>query len=68
MARPNPIPFDTHRFVKRMTEAGMPASQAEALADEQVALLNSQLATKQDLDELAARLDVAAAQRSSSGP
>ena len=52
MARPNPIPFDTHRFVKRMTEAGMPASQAEALADEQVALLNSQLATKQDFAEL----------------
>ena len=43
MARPNPIPFDTHRFVKRMTEAGMPAAQAEALADEQVALLNSDI-------------------------
>ena len=57
MARPNPIPFDTHRFVKRMTEAGMPAAQAEALADEQVALLNSELATKQDFADLAARQD-----------
>ena len=60
MARPNPIPFDTHRFVKRMTEAGMPASQAEALADEQVALLNSQLATKQDFADLAARQETLA--------
>lgn len=57
VAWPNPIPFDTHRFVKRMTEAGMPAAQAEALADEQVALLNSQLATKEDFADLAARHD-----------
>ena len=63
MARPHPIPFDTHRFVKRMTEAGMPAAQAEALADEQVALLNSELATKQDFADLAARLDVIAARQ-----
>ena len=60
MARPNPIPFDTHRFVKRMTEAGMPAVQAEALADEQVALLNSQLATKQDFADLSARQETLA--------
>ncbi len=55
MARPHPIPFDTHRFVKRMTEVGMPAVQAEALADEQIALLNSQLATKEEVAALAAR-------------
>ena len=60
MVQPNPIPFDTHRFVKRMTEAGMPAAQAEALADEQVALLNSQLATKQDFAGLAARQETLA--------
>ena len=30
----------------------MPAAQAEALGDEQVALLDSQLATKQDFAEL----------------
>ena len=35
----------------------MPAVQAEALADEQVALLNSQLATRRDVAELAARQD-----------
>lgn len=64
MARPNPIPFDTHRFVKRMTEAGMPASQAEALADEQAALLKSQLATKQDVADLAARQETLATKES----
>ena len=55
MSRPNPIPFDTPRFVKRMTEAGMPPGQAEALADEQIALLNTHLATKQDIAILTAR-------------
>lgn len=43
------IAFDTHRFVKRLTETGFTEAQAEALADEQVNLLNSNLATKQDI-------------------
>ena len=54
-----PIPFDTHRFVKRLTNEGMPTGQAEALADEQVALLDSNLATKGDIAFLATREDVA---------
>ena len=49
MNRPDPIPFDTHRFVKRLTKEGMPTGQAEVLADEQVALLDSNLATRQDV-------------------
>ena len=49
MSRPDSIPFDTHRFVKRLTEAGMPTCQAEVLADEQVALLDTHLATKRDV-------------------
>ena len=60
MTRPAPIPFDTHRFVKRLTDEGMPAGQAEALADEQISLLNSHLATKQDISHLATKEDVAA--------
>jgi len=40
------IAFDTHRFVKRLTQTGFTEAQAEALADEQVTLLNSNLATK----------------------
>ncbi len=46
------IAFDTHRFVKRLTETGFTEAQAEALADEQVTLLNSNLATKQSLLEV----------------
>ncbi len=48
------IAFDTHRFVKRLTETGFTEAQAEALADEQVRLLNSNLATKQNLKQLEA--------------
>ena len=59
MSRPDPIPFDTHRFVKRLTKEGMPTGQAEALADEQISLLNSNLSTKQDLAHLATKDDVA---------
>ena len=54
MSRSGPVPFDTHRFVKRMTEAGMPPEQAEALVEEQVALLDPHIATKQDVAELVA--------------
>lgn len=52
------IAFDTHRFVKRLTETGFTEAQAEALADEQVTLLNSNLATKQDI--LAIKADMEA--------
>ncbi len=48
------IAFDTHRFVKRLTRTGFTEEQAEALADEQVALLNSNLATKENLLRLEA--------------
>ena len=50
------IAFDTHRFVKRLTQTGFTETQAEALADEQVHLLNSNLATRQNLAELKAEL------------
>ncbi len=43
------IAFDTHRFVKNLTASGFTETQAEALADEQVNLLNSNLATKDDV-------------------
>ena len=43
------IAFDTHQFVKRLTEHGFTERQAEALANEQVALLNGNLATKADV-------------------
>ena len=43
------IAFDTHRFVKNLTASGFTEAQAEALADEQVHLLNSNLSTKADI-------------------
>ncbi len=45
------IAFDTHRFVKRLTDCGFTERQAETLADEQVALLDGSLATKADVAE-----------------
>ena len=51
-----PINFDTHRFVKRLVETGMSERTAEVLAEEQVDLLNSNLATKEQLAETEARL------------
>ena len=50
------IAFDTHAFVKELTEAGMPEVQAEVLARSQAKLINEQLATKQDLVGLEERL------------
>ena len=48
------IAFDTHRFVKRLTETGFTEQQAETLADEHVALLNANLATKADIAKIEA--------------
>ena len=50
------IPFDTCRFVKRMTGAGMPLGQAEELADalagEHKDLFKNNFATRRDVEEL----------------
>ena len=46
------IAFDTHAFIKRLVHAGMPEAQAEVLADEQAKLIETQLATKTDLELL----------------
>ena len=43
------IAFDTHRFVKNLTANGFTEVQAEALAEEQAHLLESNLATKADI-------------------
>ena len=55
------IAFDTHRFVKHLTENGFTEQQAEVLADEQVHLLNANLATQADI--AAIHQDTAAIQR-----
>lgn len=50
------ITFDTHKFVKRLTDAGMPLQQAEILAEEPSRLMDARLATKDDLERLELRL------------
>lgn len=52
------IVFDTHRFVRNLTASGFTERQAEALANEQVQLLNGNLATKTDLEAVKAHLEV----------
>ncbi len=52
------IAFDTHRFVKHLTEAGFTERQAETLAEEQVTLLNANLATKSDVARIEAGVEV----------
>ena len=44
--------FDTHRFVKNLTASGFSEAQAEALANEQTHLLNTNLATKSDIEKV----------------
>ena len=43
------LAFDTHKFVKDLTKAGMSDSQAEVLANHYAGLLSDRLATKEDL-------------------
>ena len=43
------IAFDSHRFVKNLTANGFTEAQAEALAHEQIHLLEADLATKSDV-------------------
>ena len=50
------IVFDTHAFVKELTEAGMPEAQAGVLARSRANLIDEKLATKEDLEKLELRL------------
>ncbi len=54
---PEAIAFDTHRFVKRLTDSGFTERQAETLADEHVALLNGNLATRVDVEKVRADVE-----------
>ena len=46
------LAFDTHAFVKRLTQTGMNEQQAEILVECQAQLINDSLATKQDIEEV----------------
>ena len=51
------MPFDTHRFVRNLVASGFTEKQAEALADEHVNLINSNLATKTDIESIRADIE-----------
>ena len=50
------LAFDTHKFVKELTGAGMKTAQAEVLANSYATLLTDRIATKDDLRALEGRL------------
>ncbi len=51
------IVFDSHQFVRNLIASGFTERQAEALASEQVQLLNANLATKADLEAVRSDLE-----------
>jgi len=52
------ITFDTHKFVRKLEEAGFDPRQAEAVADAfREAQGEAELATKRDIERLEAKLD-----------
>lgn len=51
------ISFDTHKFIRRLREAGISEEQAEAIAEAfRDAHIEAEVATKSDLRELEYRL------------
>ncbi len=53
------VTFDTHKFIRKLCESGMPDAQAEAVADAfREAQGEADLATKPDLRELELRLTI----------
>ena len=47
------ITFDTHKFIRKLKDSGIPESQAEAIADAfKDAQSEAELATKRDIDDL----------------
>ena len=57
MSNQNTPIFDTHAAVKRLTEADMPTSQAEAVVQSQADILAHNLANKRDIELI--RKDIA---------
>ena len=55
--QPQALTFDTHAFVKRLTQAGMPEDQAEVLANGQ-ADLYERLVTKEHLEQKLGALEL----------
>ena len=53
----NSFAFDTHAFVKRLTQSGMNEEQAEALVECQKQLATYSLATRRDVEEVKVNIE-----------
>ena len=53
----NSFAFDTHAFVKRLTQSGMNEEQAEAVVECQKQLANDSLATRRDVEEVKVNIE-----------
>ena len=51
------LAFDTHKFIKELSNAGMNVEQAEVLADHYTTLLTDRIATKEDISLLRKDMD-----------
>ena len=51
------LAFDTHKFIKDLSGAGMNIEQAEVLADHYTTLLTDRIATKEDVNLLRKDMD-----------
>ena len=53
------VPFDTLKYARKLRDAGLPAEQAEGMADALVdSMTASDLATKSDLRDFATKSDL----------
>ena len=52
------LAFDTHKFIKDLSGAGMNVEQAEVLADHYTTLLTDRIATKEDVNLLRKNMDL----------
>lgn len=53
---PSVIAFDTHAYVKKLRDVGVPEPQAEIQAEAMAALIEDRLATKEELKAVEANL------------
>ncbi|WP_117233259.1 DUF1640 domain-containing protein [Vibrio maerlii] len=49
--------FDSHLFIKKLVESGMPEKQAEVLAEQQIRILDTQIATRADILQVERNLE-----------
>lgn len=49
--------FDTHQYIKKLREAGMPEKQAEVQSEALKEIIDNNLATKNDIEKLSNKIE-----------